>query len=109
MTDNELLEQLFAPVREVQMEDNGFTERVMNRIPSTRTQRLSRLWTAFCVVVAVVLFILMRGWQSIAYWLLMLVNTPPSPQALLTMFLSVGVIGLLAVAEIASRERYSLL
>ena len=116
MTDNELLEKLFQPARQTTVADNGFTERVMQQIAAQDVRqtaldasRLSRLWTVFCVIVAVTLFVLMRGWEPIIYGLMMIINTPPTQQQLLTLFISVGVIGLLVIGDIIGRERYSVL
>ena len=92
MTDNELLEQLFQPMKEMQLADGGFTDRVMKQLPQRDVWRLSRLWTVFCVVVAVVLFVLLRGWELIAHGLLMFA-------------VSVGIVGLLALGEVVSRVR----
>ena len=109
MTDNELLEQLFQPMKEMQLDDNGFTDRVMNRLPQRDTWRLSRLWTTFCVVVAVVLFIALRGWEIVAYGVMMIANNPPTSQQMLTFAVSVGIVGLLGLGEIISRARYGAL
>lgn len=106
MTDNELLEHVFRPMTEMQVADDGFTDRVMNRLPQRDVRRLSRLWTLFCVVVAIVLFILLRGWEIIAYGLVMMANTPPTPQQVLLFAVSAGIVGLLAFFETVSRLRY---
>lgn len=108
MTDNELLEQLFGPARQMQVADDGFTERVMRRLPDTSARRQGRLWAGFCVAMAAVVFVLMRGWESIAYGLLMTVNAPPSPETILTVCVAVGVVGLNFLAEVFRQERYSL-
>ena len=92
MTDNELLEQLFQPMKEMQLADDGFTDRVMKQLPQRDVWRLSRLWTVFCVVVAVMLFVLLRGWEIIAHGLLMFA-------------VSVGIVGLLALGEVVGRVR----
>ena len=105
MTDNELLEQLFQPMKEMQLADDGFTDRVMKQLPQRDVWRLSRLWTVFCVVVAVVLFVLLRGWEIIAHGLLMFANTPPTSQQMLTFAVSVGIVGLLALSEVLGRVR----
>ncbi len=105
MTDNDLLEQLFRPMKEMQLADEGFTDRVMQQLPRRDVGSLSRLWTVFCVVVAVVLFALFRGWEIIAHGLLMLANTPPTSQQVLTFAVSVGIVGLLALGEVVSRVR----
>lgn len=93
----------------MEIADDGFTERVMRRVPSRNTQTLSRLWTVFCVALGVLLFVLLRGWEVMAYGLLMLVNTPPTHQQLLMFAASAGVIGVLAIVELLGRERYSML
>ena len=81
----------------------------MQQVPDRRMLTLSRLWTVFCVAAAALLFILLRGWEMIAYSLLMLVNTPPTQQQLIMLAASAGVIGLLVFAEFVGREGYSML
>ena len=106
MTDDQLLEQFFREAREVKVPDNGFTERVMEQIPDGRTLKLSRLWTAFCVAVAAVFFVVMHGWEMICYGLMMLMNNLPAMRdSLMILVLSLGVFTLLAVVELLSRER----
>ena len=64
--DNILLEDFFKQAAQQQIEDNGFTERVMQNLPETKTvtvRRLSRLWSLFCILVAAVLFFANGGWQ----------------------------------------------
>ena len=61
-----LLKQLFEQAAQQQIEDNGFTERVMMNLPETsqeRVRRLSRLWTLFCGAVGIMLFFVLGGWQ----------------------------------------------
>ena len=60
-----MLKQLFEQAAQQQIEDNGFTERVMANLPersgySVRT--LSRLWTMFCLIIGVLTFWLASGW-----------------------------------------------
>ena len=57
MTDKEnmMIEALFKQAAQQQIEDNGFTERVMKNLPDRKldvARRLSQLWTLFCLVVA---------------------------------------------------------
>ncbi len=104
MTDKELLEQVFQPMREMQIPDEGFTERVVQQMPDSRSRRLSRLWTILCVVVAVLLFWLLRGWEMIAYGLVTLLNQSPSPQQLALLIASVFIAGLIIVVEITDCE-----
>ena len=59
--DNLLLEDFFKQAAQQQIEDNGFTKRVMENLPVSQQEkahRLSLLWTAFCVALGVVLFFL---------------------------------------------------
>lgn len=60
------LADLFKQAAQQQIEDNGFTERVMQDLPDARTdnvRRLSRLWSLFCILVALGLFFAFGGWQ----------------------------------------------
>lgn len=67
MTDNnQLLEDFFKQAAQQQIEDNGFTERVMQQLPDAKrdsVRRLSRLWSLFCILVGVGLFFAFGGWQ----------------------------------------------
>ena len=69
MTDNNdlLIEKFFKQAAQQQIEDNGFTDRVMERVAQTKpsTRRMSILWTWSCVFVALALFILLGGWESL--------------------------------------------
>ena len=64
MTDHNehLLQQFFSEAAQEQIEDNGFTERVMRQLPA-RKSWFARLWTPFCIITFVVLFIVFRGWE----------------------------------------------
>lgn len=61
--DDKLLADFFAGNRQ-EIADNGFTRRVMHRLPD-RTQRISQLWTAFCSTLALVLFVAFDGLQLV--------------------------------------------
>ena len=67
--DNILIEDFFKQAAQQQIEDNGFTERVMMNLPESeqeeKAHRLSLLWTLFCVVVSVVLFFVFGGWEAL--------------------------------------------
>ena len=66
--DNVLIEQFFKQAAAQQIEDNGFTKRVMESLPESQVEkahRLSLLWTVFCVVMSVVLFFIFGGWQAL--------------------------------------------
>ena len=71
INDNErLLQQFFSEAANQQIEDNGFTERVMQSLPVASQRawlsRFSKLWTIFCVSVFAVLFVVFHGWELLA-------------------------------------------
>jgi hypothetical protein len=118
MTDNELLEKLFSEARQMEVADNGFTQRVMQQLPQQSAYRpllrsrlaLSRLWTVFCILVAVVLFVMMRGWELITFGLLMLANNLQAVKDNMILLLVLAVVGgLVCVSEVVRRERYSVI
>lgn len=58
------LADLFGQVARQQIEDNGFTERVMRNLPEGKAgeaHRLSLLWTWFCIVLGAGLFFVFGG------------------------------------------------
>ena len=61
--EEQLLGQFFVE-HQLDVEDRGFTNRVMRRLPD-RSVCLNRIWTAICSVAVVVLFFLTKGWVSI--------------------------------------------
>ena len=65
MTENndKLIEDFFAANRQ-EITDNGFTRRVMRRLPD-RSSLLARLWIVCCCVLAVVLFVSLNGIELI--------------------------------------------
>ena len=66
--DNIMIEEFFKQAAKQQIEDNGFTERVMLSLPNANAamvRRLSLLWTLFCLLVAVILFFAFGGWQML--------------------------------------------
>ena len=66
--DNRMIEDFFKQAAQQQIEDNGFTERVMHSLPDRKdhvVRRLSQLWTLFCIAVAGVLFFMFGGWQMV--------------------------------------------
>ena len=65
MTENndKLLEDFFAEHRQ-EIADNGFTRRVMRRLPD-RSNRLAQIWTALCFTLAAVLFVALDGIELI--------------------------------------------
>ena len=59
ISDEELLAMFFAENRQ-EVEDNGFSRRVMKQLPD-RTIRLGRIWMVFCTIVGIAFFFLADG------------------------------------------------
>lgn len=93
-----LLQQLFSEAAQQEIEDRGFTERVMQRLP-LRINWFIRLWTVFCIVTALVLFTLLHGWELLAVQLEVLLRTLPTEPigSNLAMLVTI-LLGLLAVS-----------
>ena len=75
--ENKLIEDLFKQAARQQIEDNGFTERVMEAIGNGQLkmdngQLLSVLWTWFCIAVSLVLFFVFNGWEMLKASLMVL-------------------------------------
>lgn len=108
MTDEQLLKTFLEPMKSMQIPDDGFTNRVMCRVPAKKTIILSYLWTAFCLLVAGILFVFFQGWVPIVHGVLMLLKNPPTLEQLMMLVISAGVIGGMGIFEILSRERWRL-
>ena len=89
--ENKLIEDLFKQAAQQQIEDNGFTEKVMEAIANGQLKMdngqwaigngqwtiengqlkkdngklLSVLWTWFCIAVSLVLFFVFNGWEML--------------------------------------------
>lgn len=84
-TDDQLLQAFFADNRMEEIPDDGFSDRVMQALPSLEQEkamlaleqeqalakrlRLEHLWTAACVAVGVVAAVVCQGWEQIQGWL----------------------------------------
>lgn len=66
MTENDdrLLTLFFAEERQREIADDGFSRRVMRRLP-LRHNRLATLWSAFCFLTAAVLFVTLEAWKPL--------------------------------------------
>ncbi len=62
-TDNDKLLQGFFAENKREIADNGFSRRVMHHLPD-RSNRLSRIWSAFVMLVSVVLFVGLGGLEA---------------------------------------------
>ena len=60
--DDKMLKQFFNDNKN-EVEDNGFSERVMSHLPA---QRLAKLWTLISFLLAITLFVILDGFQIIA-------------------------------------------
>lgn len=63
--DNEHLLQQFFSEAAIRPQDDGFSRRVMQHLPS-RINWFERLWTACCVLTFLALFVAFRGWELLA-------------------------------------------
>ena len=82
--ENKLIEDFFKQAAQQQIEDNGFTERVMEAIGNGQLKMdngqwargkgklLSMLWTWFCIAVSLVLFFVFNGWEMLKASLMVL-------------------------------------
>ncbi len=75
--ENKLIEDFFKQAAQQQIEDNGFTERVMEasgngQLKMDNGQLLSVLWTWFCIAVSLVLFFVFNGWEMLKASLMVL-------------------------------------
>lgn len=64
--DEALLQRFFADSTRMDIADDGFTDRLMRRLPEevdTRCYRLYRLWTAAMVAVCVAVFFFVNGFD----------------------------------------------
>lgn len=75
-TDDQLLQAFFADNRMKEVPDGGFSDRVMQALPSleqeqalAKRRRLEHLWTAACVAVGIVAAVVCQGWEQIQGWL----------------------------------------
>ncbi|MBR0180885.1 MAG: DUF5056 domain-containing protein [Prevotella sp.] len=78
--DNLLLEGFFKQAARQQIEDNGFTERVMTALdePMKVNRKYAmyiHMWTLFCIAVAALLFFLFSGMDMIKASLHSLLHT----------------------------------
>lgn len=107
MEDNErLLQQFFSEAASQQIADNGFTERVMRRLPSQKSW-IARFWTPCCIATFVVLFIAFRGWELLAvHFEVMLRTMAVQPFSINLLMVFSVVFGLLFVGagEVISSE-----
>lgn len=101
--DEQLLERFFQQPSRQTIADNGFTQRVMRQLPD-RSLRLSRLWSALCVMAGVVLFVAGKGWKPIVEGVLSLVHTPLADIHPIPLFIAVGAICSVVLLELGQQS-----
>ena len=106
--DNDrLLQQFFSEATSQQIEDNGFTERVMQHLPS-RMNWFVRIWNTVCIVLFAVLFVVFRGWDLLAVQLEVMLRTMSTHSFsvnLLMMFTIVFGLLFVGVGEVALKVK----
>ena len=112
--DDLLLQQFFAEAAQQEIEDNGFTERVMQQLPARQVYSIkwfNRLWTLFCIVLFAVLFIVFRGWDLLAVQLEVMLRTMSTHSFSVNLLMAFTIIfGLLfvGVGEVIYKEVHRL-
>ena len=113
--DEQLLQQFFSEAAHQMVEDDGFTERVMQRLETEgklqasdmRLHTITRLWTVFCISVFVILFVVFRGWEQLAIHLEVMLRTMAAQSFSINLMMLFSVVfGLLFVGtgEVISSE-----
>ena len=113
--DEQLLQQFFSEAAHQKVEDDGFTERVMQRLETEgklqasaiRLHTITRLWTVFCISVFVILFVVFHGWELLAVHLEVMLRTMAAQSFSINLMMLFSVVfGLLFVGtgEIISSE-----
>ena len=97
--DEALLERFFSEQR-AEIQDHGFSRRVMRQLPS-RNNKLNRWWTVFCVTLGIVFFIAIRGWKVLAEAITVAVRTVPAQDVFqltpVTLAVALGALALMFV------------
>ena len=97
--DEALLERFFSQQR-AEIQDHGFSRRVMRQLPS-RNNKLNRWWTVFCVTLGIVFFIAIRGWKVLADAITVAVRTVPAQDVFqltpVTLAVALGALALMFV------------
>ena len=105
--DEKLLKQFFSEAAQQTIEDNGFTERVMNRLP-VRMKRYTRIWTGCCILFAALLFTLFHGWELLLVQMEVFIRTtiaePPHINPVMVVF-TLFCLLMIGVYELLSYER----
>ncbi len=106
--NEKLLQQFFSEAAQQTIEDNGFTERVMNQLPPMRVKRFTRIWTACCILIAAILFTLFHGWELLLVQMEVFMRTtiaePPQINPVMAVFVLISLM-MIGVYEVLNYER----
>ena len=64
--DDEMLMRFFEEHKQELLEE-GFSARVMQKLPCEAIRTYNRLWTLFCCVAGLALVFFTRGWEQVAH------------------------------------------
>ncbi|MBQ7419700.1 MAG: DUF5056 domain-containing protein [Prevotella sp.] len=105
--NEKLLRQFFSEAAMRQIEDKGFTEQVMRRLP-VRMKLFTRIWTACCILIAAILFTVFHGWELLLVQMEVFLRTtiaePPQVNPVMVVFVLFSLL-LIGAYEILSYER----
>ena len=107
MNDDLLLQQFFSQAAQQTIADDGFTQRVMQRLP-LRMNWFVRIWNTVCIVLFAVLFVAFRGWELLAVQLEVMLRTMSTHSFsinLLMLFTIVFGLLFVGVGEVALKEK----
>ena len=62
--DDELLMHFFSEHKQ-EIFDDGFSERVMQKLPRSAIRTYNRIWTLFCCMVGLAFILFTRGWEQL--------------------------------------------
>lgn len=103
--DNDKLLRDFFAENNREIADNGFSRRVMRRLPD-RSHRLTRIWSAFVMAFAAVLFVWLGGleaaWETIREVFVSMVQQGATNLDPKSMVIATVVLLFLATRKIAS-------
>lgn len=102
--DNDILtDRLFDEIRNTEIEDNGFSRRVMKSLPD-RESRLAKLWTALCVLIGIILSFAFHVWELLAVYVEVFIRTIPTLDTQQIVCLPLVTTGIIAAALWAWHE-----
>ena len=96
--DDILIDKLFDEIRQMDIPDKDFSHKVMRSLPD-KVNRVSRLWTVFCISVGIIMSFVFLVWQLIAVYIEVFIRTIPifEPRQLVYLPLAAVTIIVLAI------------